>query len=143
MTFPNEASPLAGSRILVVDDEEDARTYLVTVLEDAGARVIEAADGDEGIALAVRERPDLITLDLCMPGRDGVATFDVLRSTAELADIPICVVSGHAEFKQVIAQRSLPPPEGFLEMPIEAQALLAAAQRILRARTAAPARTRG
>lgn len=137
------AASLAGSRILVVDDEEDVRTYVATVLSDAGARVIEAADGDEAIALAVRERPDLITLDLCMPGRDGVGTFDVLRSTAELSAIPICVVTGHAEFRKVIEDRPLPPPEEFLEKPIEAELLLAAVQRILRTKRSAAARAGG
>lgn len=49
--------PLDGCRILVVDDEGDVRTYLSTVLEDAGATVIEAEDGEEGLATAKRERP--------------------------------------------------------------------------------------
>ena len=69
------AAALAGRRILVVDDEEDVRVFLSTVLEDAGAEVLQATDGDEAIAIMVREKPDLVTLDLSMPGKDGVETF--------------------------------------------------------------------
>ena len=58
-----------------MDDEDDARVFLSTVLEDAGATVFEAADGDQAIALARKEKPDLITLDLSMPGKDGVEVF--------------------------------------------------------------------
>ena len=67
-----DSAPLTGRRILVVDDEEDARTYIGTVLEDAGAEIIEAADGDAALDLARREQPDVITLDISMPGRSGV-----------------------------------------------------------------------
>jgi hypothetical protein len=85
--------PLAGRKILVVDDEEDVRTFLITVFEDAGAEVISAADGDTAITMAREHQPDLISLDLSMPGKDGVDTFVELRKTAETQEIPVCVVS--------------------------------------------------
>ena len=119
-----EALPLAGRTILVVDDEEDIRTYLVTVFEDAGATVLEAEDGDEALAVAVRERPDLITLDLSMPGKDGVHTFVELRSTDEIATTPVCVITGHPEFRKVIYERPVPPPEGYLNKPVDEEKLL-------------------
>jgi len=61
---PEPALALTGRRILVVDDEEDVRIFLSTVLEDAGAEVLQASDGDEAIAVMTKERPDFPTLFL-------------------------------------------------------------------------------
>jgi CheY-like chemotaxis protein len=116
--------PLAGRKILVVDDEEDIRTFLVTVFEDAGAEVAQAADGDECIAMARSFTPDLISLDLSMPGKSGVDAFFELRSTEGLEEIPVCVVTGHPEFRQVIYGRDVPPPEGYLNKPVDEEKLV-------------------
>ena len=127
---PNRET-LAGKRILVVDDEEDARFFLSMVFQDAGATVLVASDGDEALAMAAKERPDLITLDLSMPGKDGVDTFAELRANPELADIPVCVVTGHPEFRKVIYNRTVPPPEGFMNKPVDEKNLLRNVRRIL------------
>jgi Fe-S oxidoreductase/ActR/RegA family two-component response regulator len=126
-----EAEPLAGRKILVVDDEEDVRTFLITVFEDAGAEVISASDGDEAVAMAREHQPDLISLDLSMPGKDGVETFVELRSAPETQEIPVCVVTGHPEFRQVIYDRPVPPPEGYLGKPVDEDKLVAYASHIL------------
>ena len=65
------ALPLQGCRILVVDDEADVRLFIATVLEDAGAEIFQAEDGEEALLIARAESPDLITLDLSMPGMSG------------------------------------------------------------------------
>jgi Fe-S oxidoreductase/CheY-like chemotaxis protein len=124
-------APLQGRRILVVDDEDDARTFLSTVLEDAGARVLTAADGVHAVALARQERPDAITLDISMPGKDGVEVFGDLRADPVIGSTPVCVVTGHPEFRQVIYQRAVPPPEGYLGKPVPAEKLVEALVRIL------------
>ena len=82
--------PLAGRKVLVVDDEEDVRSFLMMVFEDAGAEVVSASDGDQAVAMAREHQPDLISLDLSMPGKDGVETFVELRRTAETEEIPVC-----------------------------------------------------
>ncbi len=122
---------LAEKRILVVDDEEDARLFLSMVFQDAGATVFVAGDGDEALAIARQEKPDLITLDLSMPGKDGVDAFAELRSDPVLAEIPVCVVTGHPEFRKVIYSRTVPPPEGFMNKPVDEKNLLRNARRIL------------
>jgi CheY-like chemotaxis protein len=132
--LPGKATPadvLAGWRILVVDDEEDVRTYLLAVLADAGAQISEAGDGAEAIAVARRFRPDLITLDLSMPGHDGVATFRELRAQPETADIPVCIVTGHPEMRAVIYERPPRPPEGYLDKPVDPDRLVGTIRRIL------------
>lgn len=128
--IPQETA-LAGRRILVVEDEEDARLFLTTVLEDAGAEILEAHDGDEALEVARREKPDLITLDLSMPGKDGVEAFADLRGDPELTAIPVCVVTGHPEFRKVLYERTVPPPEGFMNKPVQADDLVWNLRRIL------------
>jgi len=125
------AEPLAGRRILVVEDEDDVRTFLQTVLEDEGARTLEATDGDEALEIARREQPDLITLDLSMPGKDGVEAFTELRSEPDIASIPVCIITGHPEFRKVVYDRTVVPPEGYMEKPVQPEDLVQNLRRIL------------
>ncbi len=129
--IPKPEFPLKGRRILVVDDEADIRLFLRTVLEDAGAEVHEAADGNQALAQARRLKPDLITLDLSMEHKDGIETFAELRSDGELAGIPVCVVTGHPEFREVIYSRAVPPPDGYMDKPIKEDELVETLWRIL------------
>jgi Fe-S oxidoreductase len=133
VTRAAEGLPLAGRKVLVVDDEDDVREFLTTVFADAGATVISAAGGDEALAKARAERPDLISLDLSMPHKDGVETFYELRQTAETEGIPVCIVTGHPEFREVIYERPVPPPEGYLEKPVDESKLVAYATHIIEA----------
>jgi CheY-like chemotaxis protein len=128
---PAERPPLAGYRILVVDDDEDIRTFLLALFADAGAEICEASDGAEAIEVALTRLPDLITLDLSMPGKDGVEALSELRDTPELNPIPVCIVTGHPEFRQVIYERATRPPEGFVTKPIDADELVRTLRRIL------------
>jgi CheY-like chemotaxis protein len=130
-----EGSPLAGSVILVVDDDEDIRTFLLALFADHGAGLCEAADGDEAIEVARERRPDLITLDLSMPGRDGVTTFCDLRADPVTRDTPICIVTGHPEFRRVIYERPVTAPEGFVTKPVDPDELVRTVRRILALRS--------
>jgi Fe-S oxidoreductase/CheY-like chemotaxis protein len=135
---PEPALALAGRRILVVDDEEDVRLFLSTVLEDAGAEVLQAADGDEAIAIMVEERPNLVTLDLSMPGKDGIETFAEMRRHPEVKETPVCVVTGHPEFRKLIYDRAVPPPEGYMDKPVDEEKLVSNLKRILELRGRKP-----
>ena len=122
---------LKGYRVLVVDDEEDIREFLLAVLADAGAEICEAADGSEAIRVAHQRLPDLITLDLSMPGHDGIDAFCALRRDPDLAEIPVCIVTGHPEMRALMYERPMAAPEGFLYKPINPQTLVATIRRIL------------
>jgi len=122
---------LNGYCVLVVDDDEEIRTFLTTLMGDEGAAALQAADGDEALATAIRAKPDLITLDLSMPGRDGIETFCDLRENPATEQIPVCIITGHPEFRKVIYDRPVTPPEGFIEKPCDPEHVVKTIRRIL------------
>jgi len=94
------------ARVLVIDDDSSLRDVVAWILTDAGHEVLPAADGDEGLALFERERPDLVLTDVKMPGRDGM---EVLRRiTAAGADAPpVIVVSAYGTVEQAVEAMKL------------------------------------
>jgi two-component system, NtrC family, nitrogen regulation response regulator NtrX len=80
------------SRILVIDDEAAIRDSLRMIIEYEGYEFIGASSGPEGIALVERESPDLVFLDIKMPGMDG---FDVLERLKAGSEVPVVIISGH------------------------------------------------
>lgn len=83
-------------RILVVEDQEDNRQIMNDLLTDAGYQVIEAKDGHAGVSAAEAERPDLILMDIQLPGLDGYAATRRIKANAELAAIPVIAVTSYA-----------------------------------------------
>jgi Fe-S oxidoreductase len=126
-----EALPLTGRTILVADDEPDQLEYLATVFEDNGATVLRATDGDEALALACSEKPDLLTLDLEMPGKNVGEVFEILRKDPDLESLKVCVITGRPELRKLIYDRSVRRPEGYLDKPVTEEALLLSVRKIL------------
>ena len=122
---------LTGYSIVVADDEPDTLLFIATVLRDAGAIVYEASDGDEALEMTRREEPDLVTLDIQMPGKDGAEVFEAMRRDPSLREIPVCIISGKPELRRLIYQRTVPPPEGYLDKPITEKSLLLNVRKIL------------
>lgn len=122
---------LSEYKILVVDDEEDSREFIGTVLTDADAQILEAKDGVEALEIARKDRPDLITLDITMPNKTGAEVYEEMRGDDDLRDIPVCIVSGQPELRKLIYQRVVPPPDGFVDKPISEDALLLSVKKIL------------
>jgi DNA-binding response OmpR family regulator len=83
-------------RVLLVDDDEDVRHMTRVSLGFEGFDVSEAADGTAGVAAVRAQRPDAIVLDVMMPGRDGIDVLRELREDAELADLPIVLLTAKA-----------------------------------------------
>ena len=81
-------------KILVVDDDPNVVNYLVTLFEDNDYEVFSAKDAKEGLEVAGKVLPDLITLDLEMPGEWGPRFYRKLTQTKELKNIPVIVISG-------------------------------------------------
>jgi PAS domain S-box-containing protein len=80
-------------KVLVVDDEPDSRLLIEHFLEDFGCQSLSASTGEEALALAEKHRPDLMTLDLIMPGMSGWDVLKKLKAHPELRTIPVVVVS--------------------------------------------------
>jgi len=85
-----------NKRILIVEDQEDLRGVLGDLLSGAGYAVVEAADGQEGVAKAKFECPDLILMDIQMPVLDGYEATRQIKADPTLAKTPIIAVSSFA-----------------------------------------------
>jgi two-component system, cell cycle response regulator DivK len=82
--------------VLVVDDYEDNRIMYTEYLAFAGFRVVEAADGEEAIVKAAQLRPDLVVMDLSLPGIDGWEATRAIKADARTANVPIIALTGFA-----------------------------------------------
>ena len=83
--------------VLLVEDIKDTRYFMRLELEERGYRVIEAENGEEAVEMAVRERPDIILMDLSLPVMDGLSAAERIRQDSDLRDIPIVAVTAHQE----------------------------------------------
>lgn len=108
-------------RILVVDDEAAIRDSMRMILEYEGYEVLLAATGEEGVAMAEREGPDLVFLDVKMPGMDGLEVLQRLRHFAEVT--PVVVVSGHATISTAVEATRLGAFD-FIEKPLSSERVL-------------------
>lgn len=93
----------AEQRILIVDDDEDARDFLRVVLMSAGYGVDEAEDGEQALRRTARELPDLILLDIVMPGMDGLDVCRRMREDPAYDDVPIVFLSARQKADDKIA----------------------------------------
>ena len=107
--------------ILVVEDNERNLKLLRDVLEYAGYDVRVARTGEDGVALAVKEPPDLVLMDLQLPGIDGMEALRQLRESPRTADIPVVAVTAQAMKED--RERALDAGfDGYVEKPISVRA---------------------
>jgi two-component system cell cycle response regulator DivK len=85
-----------SKRVLVIEDHEENRRIIRLLLGSAGIEMIEAVTGEEGIKAAERERPDLILMDIQLPGFDGYEATRRIKGNQTLRHIPIIVVTSYA-----------------------------------------------
>jgi two-component system, NtrC family, nitrogen regulation response regulator NtrX len=111
----------ARSRILVIDDEVAIRDSLRMTLEYEGYEFVGAATGQEGLALAEREAPDLVLLDVKMPGMDGLEVLERLRQSNET--LPIIVISGHGTISTAV-EATKKGAFDFIEKPFASERVL-------------------
>lgn len=126
----DETEPAArrnGPTILVCDDEPSLRELVRAVLGPEYS-FVEADDGPRALALARELHPDLIVLDLMLPGMSGIEVLDILRRDPELSSIPVIVVTAwsHAETNALVAGA-----DRFVPKPFDPQALETAVEELL------------
>jgi two-component system cell cycle response regulator DivK len=85
-----------SKRILVVEDQEDNRRIVHDLLTASGYELIEATTGEDGLKQAAVEKPDLILMDIQLPGMDGYEVTRRIKANPQLAHIPIIVVTSYA-----------------------------------------------
>ena len=111
-------------RILVIEDTEDNRQIVRDLLESAGYELIEALDGLEGVAAAEREHPDLILMDIQLPGIDGYEATRRIRAIPALATVPIIAVTSYALSGDEAKTRAA-GCDGYVAKPFSPRLLLA------------------
>ena len=115
-------------RILVVDDEPKIVKLARDYLEKSGFQVLSAGDGETALAIARRERPDLVVLDLMLPGLDG---WDVCRTLRRESDVPIIMLTARAEESDQIVGLEL-GADDYVTKPFSPRALVARVRALLR-----------
>lgn len=120
-----------ATKILIVDDEPDILEFLKYNLQKEGFQVIVASDGEEGIAAAQRERPDLIILDIMMPKLDGVEVCRQLRSRPEFDKTLIAFLTAREEdYSQIAALEN--GGDDYITKPIRPRVLISRIRALLR-----------
>ena len=125
--------PQAGlKKVLIIDDEEDIRRIAhIALTRLGGMEVFEAAGGDEGVRLAEKAKPDVILLDMMMPGVDGAATLGLLRRNAATADIPVIFLTARAQSTDAATIQQM-GARGLLSKPFDPTTLALDLRAILR-----------
>jgi two-component system nitrogen regulation response regulator NtrX len=109
------------SRILVVDDEAEIRRSVRMILEYEGYEVLEASSGPDGVAIVERESPDLVFLDIKMPGMDGLDALQRLKSSNEA--LPVVIISGHGTVSTAV-EATKAGAFDFIEKPLTTERVL-------------------
>ena len=125
--------------VLIVEDELDMRIFISTLLETSGYTPVVTRDGKEGLIKARDVSPDLIILDVMMPGEGGVQMYRQLKTDQTLKAIPVIMLSAVAQktfshyLNMVNARldKPIPRPEAYIEKPPEADDLLQMAARLI------------
>ena len=114
---------------LVVDDEAVARDFLRAILESIDWKVIEAPDGETALKIAAEQKPQLILLDVQLPGQSGFTIYAELRKNSATSDIPVILVTGIGEKTgmrfdgKVMGKYIGKEPEAYLDKPVDPEVL--------------------
>ena len=120
-----------SKKILIVDDERDIVTIIKFALEKEGYEIGEAYDGLEALAKVNSCKPDLILLDIMMPKMDGHSVNLKLKERLETAGIPVIVITGKGQLKELIQSRQDLAISAYLEKPFTVATLIATIKEIL------------
>jgi two-component system cell cycle response regulator DivK len=115
---------MPGATVLVIDDHEDNRRILRDLLHSAGYEVTEALTGEDGVAAAKARRPDLILMDIQLPGIDGYEATRRIKADDSLRHIPLIVVTSYA-LSGDDAKALAAGADGYVAKPFSPRAMLA------------------
>ncbi|MEG2204602.1 MAG: response regulator, partial [Oscillospiraceae bacterium] len=116
------------ARILIIDDEDPIRFSLRGILEDEGYDILDAATAEEGLTLVDSGTPDLVFLDIWLPGMDGLAAQAILRT--EHPNLPVVMISGHGTIETAVTAIQQGAYD-FIEKPLSLEKVVIVAARAL------------
>ncbi len=128
-----------GKRVLIVEDDSDIRLFSRNVLEENGYESLEAENGEQGMEIVKKQKPDLLLLDVMMPKQSGIRLYRNIKTNKAFKNIPIIIMSGITKNAFLRSQKALtefggkkvPEPEGYLEKPVEPQVLSKAVKELI------------
>lgn len=122
---------MSNGKILIVEDDDDLRRGLTLRLKATGYDVVGARDGVEAISMARREKPDVVLLDLGLPGGDGITVLERYANLTALSGIPVVVLTGR---DPLVAEPATRPfhVAAFLQKPADNKDLIEAIEAALR-----------
>ncbi|MEW6675323.1 MAG: sigma-54 dependent transcriptional regulator [Nitrospirota bacterium] len=118
--------------VLVVDDEEGIRESLSGILEDEGCDVLTSSSGEEALRIIKEQNPDLVLLDIWLPGIDGIQTLKEIKGLKP--DLPVVMISGHGNIELAVKATRMGAYD-FLEKPLSLEKVLISAKRAIERRT--------
>lgn len=128
---------MSDKKVMIIDDEPDAISFVQTVLEENGfSSFVTTTKSTEAIELMLKEKPDLVVMDILMPQKSGFSVFNDMKNDAALRDIPVVMLTGISEVtgvdfeggqkvKEYVGQK----PEFFLNKPVDPELLAETAQK--------------
>jgi len=128
--------PMSKASILVVDDEEDIRELVQLNLDREGYRVLTCESGEQALAVIRSKTPDLIVLDLMLPGIDGLEVCKRLKADPGLQQIPVVMLTAKGEESDIVAGLEL-GADDYITKPFSGKVLVARVRRLLRKATEA------
>jgi DNA-binding response OmpR family regulator len=122
---------MSKAKILIIDDEREIVDTVTLMLRARDYAIVSALDGQDGLDKAKSEQPDLILLDIMMPGMDGYAVCLKLKSSKDTKNIPVVIISGKAEREAIVKTHGLGVSD-FIVKPFNLPTLLGKLGKYLR-----------
>jgi CheY-like chemotaxis protein len=120
-----------GSHILYIEDERSTFDLISHALKPLGYRVVRATSGRQGITMMKKEKPDLLLLDLMMPGINGWDVYRAVKTDENLADIPVIVISARPGEQERMVIANLPPADEYILKPFDVEQVIRAVQKFV------------
>lgn len=119
-----------SKKILTIDDSKMVRMIVTSTFQPFDCTIVGAADGAEGVEVALREKPDLIFLDITMPVLNGIETLTKIRETPEIAATPVVMLTAESDGERLGMADKL-KVSGYIAKPFKAEQLIALTKKIV------------
>lgn len=127
-----------SKKILTIDDSKMVRMIVTSTFQPFDCTIVGAADGAEGVNVALQEKPDLIFLDITMPVLNGIETLAKIRETPEIAAIPVVMLTAESDGERLGMADKL-KVSGYIAKPFKGDQIIALAKKIIQLAPKPPA----